>query len=340
MAVLSDISSVLTLEFAPDTTRNSNRKAAMLRFLRIEKGFGYATTWAAEFTGAETNAGPAADGADAPTDTFDTKVPAQLGWGIYENSVKQSGLALSAAASTMSPKDLRDLLGRDIENAANALASKTNKDFWTQASNAGGKLPVTAVDSAIAATGTYAAINRATYSLWGAVVSLNGGTKRALTLKLMRDLRRQIFVNGGETDLIVCDPITFDYYGALMDSNRRYVDQVRTAKGLITLDAGFRALEFEGVPLVRDKDCPAGNMYFLDTKQIYWKYLPDVTVPGFPILSERIAKGDDKEPGSLPVSVIALAKTGDANKLMLKTYPQIICERPNVMGQLGDLLTS
>jgi hypothetical protein len=337
---LAAVSSVLTKVFAPLTVRTANRRSLMLRLLQFRKGSGTSVQWAQEFTGAGTNAGAIADGSDAVTESNDARVPATLNWAVYSDTVKQSGLAVSAAATTMSPEDLRDLMGRDVENSANALASKVNKDFYTQASSAAGKLPVTAIDSAIAATGTYAGIDRGTYTGHAANVSLNSGTKRALTLSLMRSIRRQIFVAGGETDLIVCDPVTFDYYGALMDPQRHYVDQIRTAKGPITLDPGWRALEFEGIPVLRDKDAPAGTMYMYDTKYIYWQYLPDATVPGFPKLADMIAKGDDKEPGSLPIALLALARTGDATKIMIKSYFQLVVERSNAQGVLGDLLVS
>ena len=338
MAALTDVSSVLTKVFAPLTTRTVNRRSLMLRLLPFRKGSGPSIQFGVEFTGAGTSAGAIADGADAVTDSADSRQPASLNWAVYSDTVKQSGLAVSAAATTMSPEDLRDLMGRDVINAANALASKVNKDFWVQASSAAGKLPVTAIDSAVAATGSYANIDRGAYTGWASNVDFNSGVKRAVSLALMRKVRRAIFIAGGETDMIVCDPVTFDNYGALMDPQRHYLDNIRTAKGDITLDPGWRALEFEGIPVLRDKDAPAGQMNFYDSKYMYWQYLPDATVPGFPKLADMIAKGDENEPGSLPIALLALARSGDATKIMLKTYFQLVVERCNAQGVLGDLL--
>ena len=340
MAALTDVSGVLTKVFAPLVVRTANRRSLMLRLLPFRKGSGPSIQWGVELLGAGTSAGPIADGAAAPTASFDARVPATLAWAIYADTVMQTGLAVSAAATTMSPEDLRDLMGRDVENSANKLASQINKDFWVQ--NGSGGLPVTAVDSAMAATGLYANIDRggAGNPQWITNVKFNSGTKRAISLALMRQVRRNIFIAGGETDLIVCDPVTFDYYGALMDPQRRYVDEIRTAKGTVTLDPGWRALEFEGIPVLRDKDCPLGQMQFIDSRYCYWQYLPDATVPGFPKLAETIAKGDPNEPGSLPVAMIALARTGDSTSIMLKTYFQLVVERCNAQGVLGDLLQS
>ena len=40
---------------------------------------------------------------------------------------------------------------------------------------------------------------------------------------------------------------------------------VTTAAGTITLRGGERALEFDGIPVVRDKDHPAGAISFMNS---------------------------------------------------------------------------
>jgi hypothetical protein len=109
------------------------------------------------------------------------------------------------------------------------MASQINKDFWVQASTGGGVLPITSFPSAVAATGTYATVVKATDVLFQGNVFANGGTPRALTLDLIRQARRGVRTNGGAVDLWVCDLVTFDRYGGLIDPQRRYVDTIRTA---------------------------------------------------------------------------------------------------------------
>jgi hypothetical protein len=334
---LAAISAALTQEFQPRVTRTVNRKSMAVRLLSIRKGFGQNTIWAVETSGAESTAGAAVEGADISSFAADVRMPASLAWGQYTAAVKQSGIALAAAASTMNPDDLRNLFGRDIDNAANALVSQLNKDFHTQNAGAGGVQPIASFASAVAATGTYAGINKGTTSLWQGVVNANGGTPRPLTLALMRAVRRQLYINGEPPDVILASPAQFDAYGALLDSQRRWVDNLRVDKGLIKLDAGYQALEFEGIPVLRDKDMAAGSMYFINSKHLYWSYLPDALVPGFPAIAEKVAEGSIDEPASLPCAVVALGRTGDSIKAFLKGYYQLICERPNLMGLLSDL---
>lgn len=69
--------------------------------------------------------------------------------------------------------------------------------------------------------------------------------------------------NADMPDLIICSSDYFSLYKQAVQAVKRITTD-RVSIG----DASFRALEYEGVPVVYDSFCPAGHMYFLNTKYI------------------------------------------------------------------------
>ncbi len=70
-------------------------------------------------------------------------------------------------------------------------------------------------------------------------------------------------VNGERPDLIVTTHIVRDALAQTMVSNQRYVN----VDGVASLS--FRALEFEGIPVVVDDECPAGYIFILNTNHLF-----------------------------------------------------------------------
>jgi hypothetical protein len=230
-----------------------------------------------------------------------------------------------------------------VQRLAMALAVDVNTGTCA-AGNINGLLTASGAAPGIAATGTYATINRATYSQWQATVMANGGVPRALSLDLMREMRRRIYVASGmKPDLIVTDPIQHEAYSKLFGTERRYMQSVNLRGQQIVLDGGFQVLEFDGIPIVEDVSHPAGKMTFLNTRFVELKQLPDV------------ADGVNKSPGmiglrgtpeeqfgegvtSWSARIQPLALVGDAAPLALFIYPQVQVRRPNTCGVINDLV--
>jgi len=83
-------------------------------------------------------------------------------------------------------------------------------------------------------------------------------TAEALSLDKMQDCFTEVEKKAGSTNLVITTYALRDKYATLLESNRRYVN-------VMELESGFRALEYNGQPLVPDKDCPDKHMFFLDT---------------------------------------------------------------------------
>jgi hypothetical protein len=269
-----------------------------------------------------------------------------LQFGTYHDAFSISGKARAAAAAAGNPAELVDLFGEEIEESVQRLALKIAQDIYTgtgAADNINGLLTASGAAPAIAATGIYAGINRATYSQWDATVMSNGAVPRPLTVDLLREMRRRVYTASGEKpDLIVTDPIQHEKYGATFGTNRRYLQDIFLRGQMIKLDGGYQVLEFDGIPVVEDVNHPTGKVTFLNTRHCHLKQLPspadalnggkgNITLHGTP--EEQYGQQAMK----LSARVQPLAITGDALKFALFTYPQIQLKRPNTTGVIEDL---
>lgn len=105
-------------------------------------------------------------------------------------------------------------------------------------------------------TGTIYQISRSTYPEWQA--NEVDASSQPLSLALMQEAFTDAEENGeGDLSLGVTDYTQWRKYGNLLVGDRRFP----TA---LSLDGGFTALDFNGIPIVPDRDCQTQRMYFLD----------------------------------------------------------------------------
>ena len=84
-------------------------------------------------------------------------------------------------------------------------------------------------------------------------------------IKAMTQAYGACTIDNDQPDLIVTTQVIFDAYETALQANKRW-------KGDATLgDAGFQTLQFKGASVVVDSNCPAGHMYFLNTKYLDYK---------------------------------------------------------------------
>lgn len=338
------ISSALATLFEERIVMQINRSVVLANLLPITNGQGKNIQWVNRFGSATGSV--ISDGADVSVYNSDNKVPAVLQFGTYHDAFQITGKARAAAAAAGNPQELVDLFAEEIEESVQRLALKIAVDTYTgtgASDNINGLLTAAGAAPAIGATGTYAGINRATYSQWAASVVGNGGIARPITLALMREMRRTIYVASGmKPDLIICDPIQHEQYGNLLGDKRRYIQDILLRGQSIKLDGGYQVLEFDGIPVVEDVNHPAGKMTFLNTAFASYKQLPS------PSDNLNNARGNIQLHGTpeeqygaqqmkLSARVQPLAITGDALKFALYSYPQVQLKRPNSAGVIEDL---
>ena len=120
--------------------------------------------------------------------------------------------------------------------------------------------------------------------------------------------------SGGAVNFIVCSWGVRRAIQKLFAQNKRIVDTME-------LEGGFKALSYNGIPIVADRFCPEGTMYLLNTNDFTLHQLCDW----------QWLAGDDgkvlKQVPGKPVYTATLVK-----------YADLICARPNGQGVLTGIL--
>ena len=338
---LATIFDSIVKRFAPRIQNQINRACVASRLLPKFQGQGQVMQWDVRFGTALGST--IADGADVSTFNNDTKIPALLQYGTYHDAFAVTGKALAGARAAGNPEQLAGLFADELMDSVQRLAKKLNQDLWSAAGGANEMVGLLAASGGLDSTGVYAGIDRATYSQWACNVLANAGVPRALSLALMREMRTTIFNESGEKpDLILCSPEIHEAYGNLLGTERRYVQEVKLRGDVIKLDGGYSVLEFDGIPVVMDSDCPAGKMVFINSQYVGISQMEDQADSVNRAMSLMSIKGTAEEQyGESSTGFVCrvqpLAKSGDAHKFALFIFPQVCVKRPNACGVIEDL---
>lgn len=338
----SDISGALSLFFLSELQRQMNRQTVGLQIL--PKGFGRGKThnWDVQFSGA--GAAAYTEGADVASGDLlqDVTVAASLGWNQYRSAFGVSGLAKATSASSPGSADeLLDLVSMHARNSAAKLGSVLNTEIYSGSAN------IVGMDTAFAATGTYAGISKATYSEWAGNVSANSGTPRALTKTLMDDVDKDIYrASGMSSDVLITTPEVVVRYEALFDASVRHVNatgeianmSASISSKIIKDRSGFSGYSYKGKPVFRDKDATAGHMYWLNLDYIRMITLPPSGLGQTAVQSMMAALRDEHgAPSGMLGAVEYLAKLGDSDRFQVKIYPALEVTHPNAHALLDDI---
>ena len=341
---LSSIADVLQKRFEPDVVSQIQRAAPMLQVLgpNVRDADNHVIQWDVKFgTAGYGSAASISEGADVATFNTDTKVPAALNFGTYHDAFEVTGKALAAAAASGNPAAIASLFESEIKDSAMRLAHALATEFYS--GDGTGQRMTGLLGGAILDTGSYAGIARGTYAQWAATVLANGGTPRAVSFGLLRNLSTTVYKACGlRPNFIVCGPSTHDQYGALFGDQRRYIQEVNTPGGMLKLSGGYRALEFDGVPIMEDVNCPEGKFLFLNLDYLLFRQLPQPGQGPTRSFGERpleTSPEQTKGGGPIPIRVRIqpLAINGDKYRFALYVYPQVQVRRPQAFGTLADI---
>lgn len=166
-------------------------------------------------------------------------------------------------------------------------------------------------------TSTIYGIDRATYSAYtGNSVSASGNQLSLAVMKQAWNLPRSR--GGAKVDAAYCDFDSERFYEKLLIADKRYVGKVKGDGTFAQKNENY--LEYGGIPLVPDKDCPQ-RFLFLDSKT--WKKY---------VLSE-LEWAD--ETGSNMI-----AQTGaDAWEVRLRMFANLFCEKPSANVVLSGYIS-
>jgi len=327
----------LSSTFFDDITQNIQRSIVLPQLLTVRSGTGKNVQWDAQFGTAAPAGAAIADGADVTTFNNDTKIPAVLQYGTYHDAFSLTGKAIAAASASGNPAELAALFLDELGDSGSRLAKVIAQDTYV---GTGGNAMVglTATAGGIDSTGTYAGISRGAQTQW-ASTELDSATDADLTGNgvrvALRKARRLTYVASGlKNDLIVTDPVTHATLGEEYNAERRWVDEVRLARGPVKLEGGYNVLEFDGIPVIEDADMPANTILGINTNHVFYSQLADnVGDLGGRIMKLNLTGTPEEQfgSGSVPMqaAVIQLGIAGDAHKFQLIMWPTIVVRRPN-----------
>lgn len=330
---------VLAQNYRGDIVDQINRSVQFLKFIPIKAGEGKNVAWAAE--GDATLTENYSEGADAANFGGDTQDPAVLSWSLYRANLHASKLSMDAAASSATPLGNRMKWAKLVQKHAAALAAKLNTECFA---GAGTGSTIAGLAVAIGSdTNTYAGIDKTAKTYFKPTV-VDPGVGTAPSLTQMRDDVRKIYeASGTNPDVAFTCPAVFNAIGALFDATRRQVEVAVGERGKVTLQAGFHALELDGMPIVTDKDstktATTGSMYYLNTNHVHLQYLPDADQSAMlKQVGTKVQANDGFGEVPLGFTYEMLAKTGPSDKAEILSTCQLVVEKPNACGTRKNIL--
>ncbi|HEY9699096.1 MAG TPA: phage major capsid protein [Trichocoleus sp.] len=200
--------------------------------------------------------------ADAPAASSDTVRGANLPIGIYAFRETFDLLKTDIRqARTAAPSALKNLIAAQTRSKILKIMKGHNLALYVGAGEQvrGG---IYGLDTIASSTATYAGINPATAGneAW---IGHAEDTVGALTADKMDSAAEAMYTLGSNFTHIVTTPTIVTKYKKLFRDNHMTAGNVAG-----TADIGFTGVTYEGRPVIQDRDCPEGAMYFVDEPQL------------------------------------------------------------------------
>lgn len=179
---------------------------------------------------------------------------AEYDWKQYAASIAISGIE---EAKNNGEQAMVNLLEAKIMQAEESMKEGFNAMFFGNGTGNSSK-DWNGLGNLVESGNSVGGINGATESWWN---SYEENTAGALTLAQMTTAYNTVSVGNDHPDMVLGTQTLFEKYESLLQPQLRYTDTK-------TADAGFQNLLFKAAPVAYDVDCPAGNMFFLNSKYL------------------------------------------------------------------------
>ena len=188
---------------------------------------------------------------------------AEFDWKQYAASIAISGIE---EAKNNGEQEIINLLEAKIMQAEESMREGFNQMFFgdgTDTLGAGGTNSGNTwngLTNLVDSTGTVGGVDASdALNTWWR--SYKNATAGALTLAQMATAYNTVSVGNDHPDLILTTQLLFEKYESLLQPSLRFTDTKMA-------DAGFQNFMFKGAPITYDVHCPAGTMFFLNSKYI------------------------------------------------------------------------
>ncbi len=208
----------------------------------------------------------------------------------------------------------RTILTVDRDNSTITVSSGDDNDFdkyliadcWIAVQQSK-DAEITGLEAIFKNSGTLYGVDRSSHTMLQAQV-LNSEEISENIIQTMIDKIEER--SGSKVNFIVC---SWGVKRALAEYFREY----KVAMPTLEFEGGYKAMSFNGIPIVADRFCPSGTMYLLNTDDFKLHQLCD-----WEWLEGEDGKVLKQEPGK-PVYTATLVK-----------YAELMCERPSGQGKI------
>lgn len=215
------------------------------------------------------------------TGASETRVNLEIEPRFYQIGV---GLPLDELAINDTEGRVIDLVKVEMQSRAQDMADEVGDLFYGDGTGNSGKdfLGLEAIVDDGTNAPTYGSLSRATYTTLNSTVT----AQATLTLASMRTLYNAIQDGSVKPSEIYTTKAVFGFYEQLLQPQERLTKTVDLFGKALANTSGYETLEFIGMPVISDRKCNSGIMYFLNTK-----YLDFYGFSGMPMTTKASVKG-------------------------------------------------
>lgn len=344
----SAISPALEQRIRAEVKKQYNRSSVTANLLPKQAGMGKNLAWDVSVG---TSTGQVFDdGQIVSTFNADTKLLATLPWCEYGDTFKITGRAEDVAQ--FSETELGRTFVFETMQARERTADRVNRAVWQDTGTVG---PQTIFGinmgsgGPLDATGTYAGIDRASFTQWQGITMANGGIPRSLSLSLIEYGLELVFTASGKNPTWgITTPNLWRLLCELANDNRRINQDVNVRGELLNIAHGFNSVEINGINVFKDISVPRGCIAFFNEQTVAIEYLPTApsriargkivaTVPVAGLPQEQLMTGAPISGGPLICNMIALPSPGNFESWMLDCTIQLKFDQPNANLLIKDL---
>lgn len=275
------------LPFMVDTVLNSN--VLLQRVLRAAKEW-KGRALRIPIKHAKNTTGTSFRGFDTfSTNATDNRVNLEFTPAFYQITCALPGDELSAADTDEKVLDLMRLtIQSDTEDMADDLGTIAYADGTGNSSK--DPLGLAALVDNGDSVSSIGGLSRSTYSTLQSTVTASGGT---LTLAAVDTLWNNVSSGAQTPTAIFTTEAVFAFYGQLLRPQERIMKDAGTVKGRLNGGTGFKALEYGGVPILKDEKCTAQAFIMVNEDFVDWYALPAFGAK--PVAYKSQVKGNDYE---------------------------------------------
>ena len=171
-----------------------------------------------------------------------------------------------------------NLLKSKIKSSELSLRKKLSTAAWGNGT-VNGKPAFDGLQKAISTTTTLGGINPGTSGneWWQAKVITGAGSFAATGISKMKSTFNDLTFGNDKPDVIFTTQSIYEFYEAAVQPIQR-VQNTKVA------DLGFQNFTYKGVPLLFDRDCPSGEMYYINSEYITYVVHKDANMKTTPFV--------------------------------------------------------